>query len=323
MKHYSEIKDSFAKFNYEYFQKTPSALYQPISYAMESGGKYIRPLLMVYAAELFNGNAKEVYLNAYGLELFHNFTLLHDDIMDNSDIRRGKPSVFKKFGLNSGILSGDLMLIKSLQIASKHNGITNVELFDLVSETAIKIHEGQQMDVDFEDLTYVQESDYIQMIEYKTAVLLACSLQMGGIIANASIENQKKLYEFGRLIGIAFQIQDDYLDAFGDEKVGKKIGGDILNNKKTLLFIASLNLGNEAQKQALLNHFKTKDLNDSSKILAVKEIFINSGGQDYCTKKMQTLQDEAIQILNSIDNVNEVAKQYLLDIAELIIIRQS
>lgn len=323
MKYHKEVIEKFASFNGEYFKKKPLALYQPISYAMESGGKYIRPLLMIYAAELFNTSADDVYLNAYGLELFHNFTLLHDDIMDNSDIRRGKPAVFKKFGLNSGILSGDLMLITSLQLASKSNGQTNPQLFDLISETAIKIHEGQQMDVDFEELTMVEEQDYIKMIEYKTAVLLACSLQMGAIIANASVENQEKLYEFGRLIGIAFQIQDDYLDAFGSEKVGKKIGGDILNNKKTLLFISSINLGNEKQKQALLKHFDTKDLSDENKIKEVKEIFIASGGQEYCSNKMQTLLNEALTILNSIQNVNVEAKSNLLAIADLIIARNS
>ena len=323
MKYYTEVKEKFTKFNFEYFQKSPSALYQPISYAMESGGKYIRPLMMIYAAELFNANADDVYLNAYGLELFHNFTLLHDDIMDNSDIRRGKPAVFKKFGLNSGILSGDLMLIKSLQLASQSNGQTNPQLFDLVSETAIKIHEGQQMDVDFEELTRVDEADYIKMIEYKTAVLIACSLQMGVIIGNTSIQNQEKIYEFGRLIGIAFQIQDDYLDAFGDEKVGKKIGGDILNNKKTLLFIASLNLGSSAQQKTLLDHFKTKDLNDDAKIKEVKDIFITSGGQKYCSDKMESLLSEALAILNSIEGVNADAKAHLLAIADLIIARKS
>jgi len=323
MKHYKSIKEKFVNFNYEFFQKQPSALYNPISYAMESGGKYIRPQLMLYASELFNADIEDVYLNAYGIELFHNFTLLHDDIMDNSDIRRGKPAVFKKYGLNSGILSGDLMLIKSLQIASSLKGKTNPELFDLVSHTAIQIHEGQQMDVDFESLPLVSEEDYIKMIEYKTAVLLACSLQMGAIIANASIKNQEKIYEFGRLIGIAFQIQDDYLDAFGDEKVGKKIGGDILNNKKTLLFIASMHLGNDMQKSSLLEYFKTKDLNDDAKIDAVKNIFIESGGQKYCANKMRDLQLEAIKILNSLENINETAKNNLLEITEMIIVRNS
>ena len=321
MKYLKEIQEKFEEFNVSYFKKTPEALYHPISYAMESGGKYIRPLLMIYAAELFGKGPEDVMINAYGVELFHNFTLLHDDIMDNSSVRRGKPSVFKKFGLNSGILSGDLMLILSLQLASKHNGKTNVELFDLINETAIKIHEGQQMDVDFESLKLVEEKEYIKMIEYKTAVLLACSLQMGALIAGASYVDQKRIHEFGRLMGIAFQIQDDYLDAFGDAKVGKRIGGDILNNKKTLLFIASYNLGNEQQKKELLDHFKTKKASEERKIEAVKEIFIASGGKQYCFDKMAQLHEEALESLNAVKSEN--SREELLAIADLIIQRKS
>ncbi|MEZ4978752.1 MAG: polyprenyl synthetase family protein [Chitinophagales bacterium] len=321
MRYIAKVQESFTEFNKQYFEKKPDALYQPINYAMQSGGKYVRPLLMIYAAELFHLEIDSVLKNAYGIELFHNFTLVHDDIMDNSLVRRGKPTVFSKFGLNSGVLSGDLMLIVAMQLASLKNDKTNPELFDLVSNTAIKIHEGQQMDVDFEEMTTVEEKEYIKMIEYKTAVLLACSLQMGAILAGANYADQSHLYEFGRLIGIAFQIQDDYLDAFGDAKVGKKIGGDILNNKKTLLFIASMNLGTEEQKLALLKHFSTKQAKESKKIEEVKEIFIKSGAQQYCKNLMKSLHQDAISCLKSLSTKKSLDS--LLEIADLIIERKS
>jgi geranylgeranyl diphosphate synthase type II len=319
MKYSQEVQQQFEQFNKDFFEKEPLALYQPIHYAMQSGGKYIRPLLMIYAAELFGLSPEKVMSNAYGIELFHNFTLLHDDIMDNSSIRRGQPTVFKKYGLNAGILSGDLMLILSLQLASKVNGKTNGELFDLVNETAIKIHEGQQIDVDFEGLSLVEEKEYLRMIEYKTAVLLACSLQMGALIGGASYVDQKRLYEFGRLLGIAFQIQDDYLDAFGDAKVGKRIGGDILNNKKTLLFIASMRLAKPAQQEELLKYFKSKKGDEEEKISAVKEIFVSSGAKDYCIKTMKSLHDDALKSLKDVNS--NYSKDSLLELANMLIQR--
>jgi geranylgeranyl diphosphate synthase type II len=321
MKYQDEVQKKFEEYNELYFNKIPNGLYEPIVYAMASGGKYIRPLLMMYAAELFDAKPQDVLLNAYGVELFHNFTLLHDDIMDNSEVRRGMPTVYKKFGLNAGILSGDLMLIKSLRIASKLDGKTNSDLFDLVSETAVKIHEGQQMDVDFEEMSMVDEKSYIKMIEYKTAVLLACSLQMGATIAGASYVDQKRIYEFGRLIGIAFQIQDDYLDAFGDAKVGKRIGGDILNNKKTLLFISSMALGTQKQQDELLSFFKSKKAKEEEKIAAVKAIFIESGGKTYCIKKMEELHKAALESLASLKSKN--SSMELIAIADMIIKRKS
>jgi len=321
MKYQDEVQKKFEEYNELYFNKIPNALYQPITYAMASGGKYIRPLLMMYAAELFNAKPQDVFLNAYGVELFHNFTLLHDDIMDNSAVRRGQPTVYKKFGLNAGILSGDLMLIKSMRIASNLDGKTNPDLFDVVSETAIKIHEGQQMDVDFEEMTSVDEKTYLKMIEFKTAVLLACSLQMGAMIAGANYVDQKRIYEFGRLIGIAFQIQDDYLDAFGDAKVGKRIGGDILNNKKTLLFISSMALGKDKERKALLSNFKSKKANEDEKIAAVKAIFVKSGAQSYCVNKMEELHKAALESLASIKSKNSSLE--LIGIADMIIKRKS
>lgn len=322
MRHYEFVKNKFEEFNKHYFKKKPIALYEPIFYAMQSGGKYFRPLLLVYAAELFNVDKEDAILNAYGVELFHNFTLLHDDIMDNSAIRRGKPSVYKQFGLNAGILSGDLMLILALQLASKHQNGQHEALFNIMQDTAVKIHEGQQMDVDFETLIDVDEDEYIKMIEYKTAVLLACALQMGSIIGKANYAEQKKMYEFGRLMGIAFQIQDDYLDSFGDEKVGKKIGGDILNNKKTLLYISALKMANNEQREAILSWYTQKDVQDEDvKIKAVKDLFTETGAKTYCDNLMKEYIDNALTTLESIDTNQD--KSTLRSIANKMIQRTS
>lgn len=323
MKYAKDLPVIFQQLHEEFFKDTPSNLYEPVAYAMQSGGKYIRPLLMIYASELFGGKKEDVLSNAYGIELFHNFTLVHDDIMDNSAIRRGKPAVYKKFGLNAGILSGDFMFIKALQLCVGVHGKSQAALFDLVSKTAIEIHEGQQMDVDFETQDLVEEEDYILMITYKTAVLLACSLQMGAMIAGASEKDQASIYAFGRLLGIAFQIQDDYLDAFGDERVGKRIGGDILNNKKTLLFIASYRLASKEDKASLLNWCNTETSSkqeEEAKISQVKEIFVRSGGKAYCESKMKDYLDDSLIALKSVDNKNDFSD--LLAIADLVIKRK-
>lgn len=321
MKHSKDLQAKFQGLHQVYFRDTPEALCQPISYAMDSGGKYIRPLLMIYSNEMFGGKIEDVISNAYGIELFHNFTLVHDDIMDNSSIRRGKETVYKKFGLNSGILSGDFMFITALQMACKLKGKTCADLFDLISKTAVEIHEGQQMDVDFETLERVSEEEYIKMIEFKTAVLLACSLQMGANIAGASQEDQKKIYEFGRLLGIAFQIQDDYLDTFGDNQLGKRIGGDILNNKKTLLFIASLDLGSKEEKMNLLRWYEDKSGEEEEKISSVKSIFESSGAKAYCAQKMKDLIDESLLNLKAIETTK--SKSELMSLADLIIQRRN
>lgn len=321
MKFYKEINEAFQQYNKEYFEGMNIALKAPVLYAMESGGKYFRPLLMVFSAEMFGCSYKNVLRNAYGIELFHNFTLLHDDIMDNASLRRGKSSVFKKFGQNAAILSGDLMLIQSLKIASEINGVINNEIYNLVHQTAIEIHEGQQMDVDFENIETVSESDYITMISYKTAVLLACSMKIGAIIAKTSAKNIQLAYDFGRLIGIAFQIQDDYLDTFGTAKVGKRIGGDILNNKKTILYISALEKANEKQKQRLLELYGTKDIADGqTKINEVLNLFEETGAKDYCIYKMQKLHKEALEILNEIETSQ--SKEDLIEIANKIVSRE-
>ena len=323
MEYAKQLPELFKKLHQDFFKDTPDNLYQPVAYAMQSGGKYIRPLLMIYANELFGGKQEDVVCNAYGIELFHNFTLVHDDIMDHAAIRRGKPTVFKKFGLNAGILSGDFMFIKSLQLCVESDSQYRMELFDLISKTAIEIHEGQQMDVDFESQDMVSEEEYIQMICYKTAVLLACSLQMGAIIAGTSKKNQELLYEFGRLIGIAFQIQDDYLDSFGDQQVGKRIGGDILNNKKTLLYISSVKLASSDDRVKLIEWYQQQTSSEDAeitKISEVKEIFTRSGAKEYCKDQMNKYLQAGLDCLHKVES--DYSKSKLLSIADLITKRE-
>lgn len=315
------IETKFNEYSNFHFDKKPIGLYEPLLYTMDSGGKRIRPLLAVLSTQLFNGDIHKVLKPAYGVELFHNFTLLHDDIMDNSDIRRGKPTVHKKYGVNAGILSGDLMMVLALKLASELDGSVKKEMYDLMIATSIELYEGQQYDVEFEDRNDVKQEEYIKMIELKTAVLLGCSLKIGAIVANASIENQNKIYEFGRNIGLSFQIQDDYLDTFGDAQVGKKIGGDILNNKKTLLLISALQKGSAEQKAALQKWIET-DNDDDAKIKAVTALYVETGAMDYCINLSKKYFDEALSFLNHIEDGNPESKKSLFEIAQLIINRK-
>ena len=315
------IETKFKEFSDKYFNKEPKKLYEPLAYTMESGGKRIRPQLTLLVCKLFGGDIEKALLPAYGVELFHNFTLLHDDIMDNSDLRRGMPTVFKKYGLNSGILSGDLMMVLALKLASEDENGVNKDMYDLMIRTSIELYEGQQYDVDFEERNDVRAEEYLKMIELKTSVLIACAMQIGAIIANASEDYQSKIYEFGRNIGLSFQIQDDYLDTFGDSKVGKKIGGDILNNKKTLLLISALQKADDTQKEALNKWISTSD-NDVEKIAAVTKLYLDTGAMEYCKELSKTYFNKAIVYLNEVENCDPIAKKQIFEVAKLIINRK-
>lgn len=317
----SLIETKFTEYSDKYFNKEPKKLYEPLAYTMESGGKRIRPQLTLLVCKLFNGDTDKALLPSYGVELFHNFTLLHDDIMDDSELRRGKLSVFKKYGLNSGILSGDLMMVLALKLASEDENGVNKEMYELMVRTSIELYEGQQYDVDFEERNDVKQEEYLKMIELKTAVLIACAMQIGAIIAGANKDYQYKIYEFGRNIGLSFQIQDDYLDTFGDEKVGKKIGGDILNNKKTLLLISALQKSTNEQRIELEKWINTYD-NDDAKIEAVSKLYIETGAMKYCKELSKKYFNDAIEYLNKIDNCNPVAKKQIFEVAQLIINRK-
>ncbi len=252
--------------------KEPLKLYDPIYYSLAVGGKRIRPVLCLLASELFGGNYTDALNAAFGIEIFHNFTLLHDDMMDKALVRRGKPVVHVKWDENIALLSGDAMSVISYKYISESANLK--ETLSVFSDTALKICEGQQYDMDFEVMQNVSADDYLKMINLKTAVLLAASLKIGAIAANASVIDQNNIYEFGRNLGMAFQLQDDFLDTYGDiEKFGKNIGGDIVANKKTYLLIKAIELAQADIKLELMNWIERKEFDSQEKILAVRSIY--------------------------------------------------
>lgn len=257
------------------FNKQPQGLYEPINYILNLGGKRLRPVLLLMGCNLFNKEVTQALPASYAIEIFHNFSLLHDDIMDEAPLRRGHPTVHIKYDQNTGILSGDVMLVYSyeylLQIKDKVNIPTIIQIFNKV---AIEVCEGQQHDMDFESRNDVTIPEYLKMIEQKTAALIAGGLKMGALIGGASETDADHLYEFGRNIGIAFQLQDDILDTYGDpEKFGKKVGGDIVQNKKTFLVLKTMEVGNEEQRSHLVKLMVTETKDELSKIEEVKSIF--------------------------------------------------
>ena len=281
--------------------REPSNLYDPVSYILTLKGKRLRPILTLMATDIFSNSYKSGLDAALAVEVFHNFSLVHDDIMDSAELRRGNKTVHKKWNVSTGILSGDVMLIQAYQLFENYEGEVFVDLAKLFSKTAIEVCEGQQYDVDFETRDNVKTSDYLKMITYKTAVLLGASMKMGAIIARASKEDQDKIYDFGKYLGIAFQLQDDYLDAFGDEiKFGKKIGGDILENKKTYLYLKAIEFLSEDKKNQLLGLY-TNNNSSEEKIKTTKALFEESGSVDYTVKEIKKYTNSAFEILESLD----------------------
>jgi len=274
--HYQQvIADYFASAT---ITKEPANLYNPVNYILSLGGKRMRPVLTLMAAEIFNANCREALPAAVAVEIFHNFSLVHDDIMDDAPLRRGNQTVHEKWDLNTGILSGDAMLILAYQYFEQYEPITFKALAKLFSKTALEVCEGQQWDVDFEARTDVSLPEYLKMIEYKTAVLVGAAMKMGAIVAKATEENCDSIYNFGLNLGIAFQLQDDYLDAFGDPQTfGKQVGGDIIENKKTYLYLKALEQGSADSKAGLLKWFAAHPEDNTDKISAVKGIFIATG----------------------------------------------
>ena len=293
----------------------PAELYEPISYILRLGGKRLRPALTLAACELFDGKAEDALMPAIAIEVFHNFTLIHDDIIDAATVRRGKPTVHHKWNSNIAILSGDAMLVKAYQYLAQVDKELMPAVLKVFSQTAIEVCEGQQYDINFEDRTDVSEEDYIEMIRLKTSVLLGCALKVGALIARADSKNADAIYKFGIHIGIAFQIQDDLLDAFGEPgKVGKQTGGDILQDKKTLLMIHALNHSPELKD--LLGPVKDPD----AKVKQVKDIFVSSGAQDHAQKTMEYHFDQAMLNLNETSGNPELKKE-LEAFARYLIIR--
>ena len=292
--------------------REPSNLYDPVSYILTLKGKRLRPILTLMATDIFSNSYKSGLDAALAVEVFHNFSLVHDDIMDSAELRRGNKTVHKKWNVSTGILSGDVMLIQAYQLFENYEGEVFVDLAKLFSKTAIEVCEGQQYDFDFETRDNVKTSDYLKMITYKTAVLLGASMKMGAIIARASKEDQDKIYDFGKYLGIAFQLQDDYLDAFGDEiKFGKKIGGDILENKKTYLYLKAIEFLSEDKKNQLLGLY-TNNNSSEEKIKTTKALFEESGSVDYTVKEIKKYTNSAFEILESL-NISAEKKKLLYE----------
>jgi geranylgeranyl diphosphate synthase type II len=282
--------------------EAPKNLYQPIDYILNLGGKRLRPVLVLLATEAFGADAKKALPAAMAIETFHNFSLIHDDIMDDAPLRRGKATVHEKWDINTGILSGDAMLIQAYLQFEKYEGELFKPLLQLFSKTAQEVCEGQQYDVDFEIRDNVSIAEYLHMIEYKTAVLVAAALQMGSMIAGADAKNQKLIYQFGLDLGIAFQLQDDYLDAFGNpETFGKKVGGDIAENKKTFLYLKALELASEQKAQQLKHLYSIQTKDDAPKIKNAKHIFEESGAAEASIAAIEEYTSSAFQNLNELD----------------------
>ncbi|NBL65571.1 polyprenyl synthetase family protein [Flavobacterium sp. NST-5] len=296
--------------------REPRGLYDPILYILNLGGKRIRPILTLLTAEIFGKNYQEALPAALAIEVFHNFSLVHDDIMDDAPLRRGKETVHEKWNLNTGILSGDAMLILAYQYFEKYNPETFQALAKLFSKTALAVCEGQQWDVDFEVRDDVTINEYLKMIEYKTAVLVAAAMKMGAIIAQTSKENCQKIYDFGLNLGIAFQLQDDYLDAFGNpETFGKQVGGDIIENKKTYLYLKALELASAEEKNSLLDLYSIQPNDNSEKVASVKEIFIQTKSSKLTQEAIALFTEKAFTVLETLE-IGDAQKSVLRKFGE-------
>ena len=269
------------------YDRQPSSLYAPIQYVLSLGGKRIRPVLMLLAYNLYKDDPQHIMPQAVGLETYHNFTLLHDDLMDNADMRRGHETVHRRWNANQAILSGDTMLLQAFQRVDDCRPDVLQQLMQLFIQTTLEIDEGQQLDVEFETRDDVTEQEYIEMIRLKTSVLLACALKMGGMLAGAPAQDQEALYGLGEKIGLAFQLQDDLLDVYGDPKVfGKNTGGDITSNKKTYMLINAVRLANPAQREALMHWTEARQFDRREKVAAVTALYDAIGIRQLCENRI-------------------------------------
>jgi len=299
--------------------KEPVNLYHPISYILQIGGKRLRPILCLKACETFSGSYQKALPASLSIEVFHNFTLLHDDVMDHADIRRGKETVHKKWNLNTAILSGDAMLILAYQFLENYTGNRYKEIMLIFNKTALQVCEGQQFDVDFETREDVKIADYIKMITYKTAVLLASSLQIGAIIGHARVKESDNMYLFGLNLGIAFQLQDDYLDTFGDANTfGKRIGGDIIENKKTYLFLKLKEVINSEDAKLLEMLLSLKD--EQEKIDGITALFVKYDIPELVLAEIKKYTEIAYKCLEKI-NISDTLKQEWIQFGEYLMKR--
>ncbi|RZP06855.1 MAG: polyprenyl synthetase family protein [Flavobacteriales bacterium] len=280
----------------------PENLYAPVHYILSLGGKRIRPILTLVSTDIFSGSPAKALDAALAGEVFHNFSLVHDDIMDSADLRRGNITVHKKWDSSTGILSGDVMLILAYQIFENYEPDIFVPMASLFSKTAIRVCEGQQLDIDFETRKEISLEEYLLMITCKTAELIGAAMKMGAIIADASLEQQEKIYDFGKNLGIAFQLQDDYLDCYGNENdFGKKIGGDIIEKKKTFLYLKTLELVSKEVKSNLISLYNSPHKDNQKKIILVKEIYNDCNIENEVVLEIKKYTDIAFKILDSLD----------------------
>jgi geranylgeranyl diphosphate synthase type II len=286
----------------------PELLYLPIIYSMSGGGKRLRPTLLLLTAEAFGSSAERAMPAAMAVEVFHNFTLLHDDIMDNADMRRGKPSVYAKWGGNVAILSGDAMLITAYKHLAQLGAEELSRVMPLFNTMALEVCEGQQYDMDFEGKTEVSVEEYIRMIELKTSALLSGSATIGATLAGASDEDVKRIYRFATELGLAFQLQDDMLDSYGDEALGKKIGGDILEGKQTYLMVQAMNRASDEEREVLRTTHRRSDIGDSEKIAIVKALYDKLNVKHFTEQQIEVRFERALSVLDTLSIKREDAK---------------
>ena len=288
------------------YERKPSGLYDPVKYVLSMGGKRIRPVLLLLSYGLFKDDVESVLMPACALETYHNYTLLHDDLMDNADMRRGHETVHRKWDANTAILSGDSMLVLAYERMAKCNPVYLSDVLHTFTETALEIGEGQQYDMEFETRNDVTEAEYIEMIRLKTSVLLACAQKIGAILAGASKQDQDNLYKFGEQIGLAFQLQDDYLDVYGDPKVfGKKVGGDIICNKKTYMLINAYNRADAEQRRELQHWMEAETFNSDEKVAAVTAIYNKVGVDKLAIEKIAYYFEESKKYLDAVQVSDE------------------
>ncbi|MGP1536293.1 polyprenyl synthetase family protein [Bacteroides heparinolyticus] len=300
------------------FTRTPQGLYTPIAYVLSMGGKRIRPVLMLMAYNLYREDITRIFAPATGIEVYHNYTLLHDDLMDRADRRRGKDTVHRVWGDNTAILSGDAMLVMAYQFMAQCPEENLKEVMELFSRTALEICEGQQLDMEFERRKDVTEEEYLEMIRLKTSVLLAASLKIGALLGGASVEDAEYLYDFGMNLGVAFQLKDDFLDVYGDAAVfGKNIGGDILCNKKTYMLIKAFEHADDEQCRQLNAWVDAISFSPAEKIAAVTDLYNKIGVRELCEQKMKEYSERAMKSLAAVKVTDEKKKELELLMTEL------